>query len=392
MIDSSAAPKTNSFRRWMILIVVCVVVAAVLGGLKYMQIAKAIAFANSFPERSETVTSVIAEPIEWDQHYRTLGEVKATRYVELRTELAGKISEIGFVAGSPVTEGQLLIALDTSEERAELMATRAQLELAEVQLKRVAELRAKQLASENEYDSAVADRNILQANVAALEARIDKKSLFAPFDADTGLHTLEVGQYLPDNSIITELIGSNEEMWVDFNLPQGKTTLSIGDPVEITSRSYDAGALTARVISADSSLNMQSRSRSYRALLANPPDAIRPGSVVDVDVITGTLEDIFLLPSSAVRRNNFGAYVYVLEEAEPGAIAQYRASRREVTVGPGDEEQIVVFSGVQSGEQIAATGAFKLTDGLLTHVAPASEAPLENAHDTGGDILLGSDG
>lgn len=367
--NTPASKPPGTARRWLLLLVACLVIVAVLGGLKYVQITKAIAFGKSFPERSETVTAVIATPVSWQQRYRTIGEVRATRYVELRTEVDGKISEIGFIGGSPVVAGQSLLLLDSSEERAQLQATRAQLTLAELQLKRVAELRDRKLASENEYDSAAADKNILQANVAALAARIDKKSLFAPFDAQTGLHRLQVGQYLPANAVITELTGGLGELWVDFSLPQGKASLSIGDPVEVTSRSFSAGELTATVISADASLNLQSRSRGYRALLSDPPEAIRPGSVVDVEVTTGSLEGVFRLPASAVRRNNFGAFVYVLKKAEAEAIAEFRAVRRQVTVGPGDGEEIVVTSGLEPGEQVAAIGAFKLMDGLLTHVA-----------------------
>jgi membrane fusion protein (multidrug efflux system) len=234
-------------------------------------------------------------------------------------------------------------------------------------------LRARKLASENEYDSAEADQDILQANVAALEARIEKKSLFAPYDAQTGLHTLQVGQYLPANAVITELTGGSGELWVDFSLPQGKASPAIGDPVQVTSRSFSSDPLTATVISADASLNLQSRSRGYRALLTDPPEAIRPGSVVDVEVVIGSLEGVFRLPASAVRRNNFGAFVYVLEEAEPGAIARFRAARRQVTVGPGDGEEIVVTSGLEAGELVAALGAFKLNDGLLTHVVESDQ-------------------
>lgn len=366
---ATGAEPPGKARRWLLLMLVCAGLVAVLAGLKYFQVIRAIELGKSFPERSETVTAVIATPGSWQQLYRTIGEVRATRYVELRTEVDGKISEIGFVGGSPVVAGQTLLVLDSTEERAELQATRAQLKLAELQLKRVAELRGRKLASENEYDSAMADKNILHANVAALEARIEKKTLVAPFDAQTGLHTLQVGQYLPANAVVTELTGGEGELWIDFQLPQGKASPAIGDPVYVSSRSFSAGPLTATVISADASLSFESRSRGYRALLTDPPAAIRPGSVVDVEVVTGSQEGVFRLPATAVRRNNFGAFVYVLEAAEAGAIAEYRAVRRQVTVGAGDGEEIVVTSGLQPGERVAAIGAFKLEDGLLTHVA-----------------------
>ena len=368
-LTNTGRKTPGTARRWLLLLVLCVIVVAILGTLKYLQVSKAIAFGESFPERSETVTAVIANPVSWQQRYRTIGEVRATRYIELRTEVDGKIAEVGFVGGSPIVQGQTLLLLDSTEERAQLQATSAQLKLAELQVQRIRELRAKKLASENEYDSAEADRNILLANVAALRARIEKKSLVAPFDAQTGLHTLEVGQYLAANAVITELTGGSGEPWVDFNLPQGKASLSIGDQVRVTRRSLSNTPISATVISADSSLNLQSRSRGYRALLTNPPEVIRPGSVVDVEVVVESIEGVFRLPATAVRRNNFGAFVYVLKESEPEAIAEFRATRRQVTAGPGDGVDIIVMGGLEPGERVAAIGAFKLIDGLLTHVA-----------------------
>jgi multidrug efflux pump subunit AcrA (membrane-fusion protein) len=65
-------------------VAVCLVVLAILGGLKYVQVSTAIAFGKSFPERSETVTAVIATPVSWQQRYRAIGEVRATRHGELR--------------------------------------------------------------------------------------------------------------------------------------------------------------------------------------------------------------------------------------------------------------------------------------------------------------------
>jgi len=368
--------QRGAFKKWALLLMVCLVILAALGGLKYRQIAAAIAFGESFPERSEAVTVVLATPVSWPRTYRTIGEVRATKAIELRTELDGKVAAIGFVGGSPVEQGQQLLLLDSSEERAQLQATQAQLKLAELQLQRLQELRRNNLASQNEYDSAEADKDILLANAAALTAIIEKKALVAPFDAQTGLHTLEVGQYLAANTVVTNLTGGLGEVWIDFKLPQGKAGLAIGDSVTLDSPSLGDASMRATIISAESSLNALSRSREFRALLTDPPEAIRPGSVVDVEVEVGSMDGVYRLPASAVRRNNFGAFVYVLEDAESGAIAPFRASRRQVSVGPAEGEDIFVTDGLESGERVAAIGAFKLIDGLLTH-AVEREGDLE---------------
>lgn len=371
-IGSSRTKSPGSAGRWLWLLLFCVLVAAVLGGLKYLQVSESIAFAKSFPERSEAVTAFTVQPGEWRQTYRTIGELRATQNLELRTEVDGKISTLGFVGGDGVKQGQLLLQLDSDEEEAQLRATRAQLKLAELELQRRAELLGKNLVSKNDYDIAMANRDVLAANTAALAAAIAKKTLKAPFDAATSLHTLEVGQFLAANTVVSELTGAARDYWVDFKLPQDKLSLTPGDMVKVSGNGLNSSPMTARVISADARVAADSRSLGYRALLADPPPALRAGSVVEVEVVTGVHEGIFRVPASAVRKTQFGASMYLLTKAEAGAAAPYRAVRREVTVGGVEGSEVVVIAGLAAGERVAAIGAFKLQDGLLVNVVDQS--------------------
>ena len=129
-LPSSVKP----WKRWLTLVLICIGLIAGLAGLKYQQIQESIAFAASFPERSATVTAVTAKLGSWTQVYRTIGEVRATRFVELRNEVEGRITAIGFIGGDSVAAGQTLLQLDSREETAQLDATRAELKLAELKL------------------------------------------------------------------------------------------------------------------------------------------------------------------------------------------------------------------------------------------------------------------
>ena len=357
----------RSTKRWLMLLLVFTALIAVLAGLKYQQIQKAIAFAASFPERSASVTAVTAEAGSWTQVYRTIGEVRATRFVALRNEVEGRVTAVGFVGGDKVAPGQVLLSLDVREETAQLDAARAQLKLAELRLQRIIELHADKMASSEDLDKAVADKAVLQANVAALIARIDKKQLLAPFTATTNLHTLEVGQYLSANTMITGLTGNGKHLWLDFDMPQDKANIGIGTLVGITGAGIKDG-LVARVISSEPAINRASRSRGYRALLDDADERLSPGSVVDVAVETSVLDGVFRLPATAVRRSSFGAFVYLLDAAEAGAAAPYRAIRKQVTVARAEGEQLIVTEGLEVGDLVAALGAFKLQQDLLVHV------------------------
>jgi membrane fusion protein (multidrug efflux system) len=367
MTDTTAVPG-GTMKRWLLLSLVCLVLIAGLAGLKYIQIQKAMAFAASFPERSASVTAVTAQTGSWTQIYRTIGEVRATRYVQLRNELEGRITTIGFAGGDTVESGQVLLSLDSREEVAQLEATRAQLQLAHLRLQRVSDLREKKMASPEDYDSAAADKAVLQANVAALVALIDKKQLTAPFAATTSLHTLEVGQYLAINSLIAGLTGNASQLWLDFDLPQDNANIGIGTLVSLSGPGLENAALVAQVISAEPAIDVESRTRGYRALLQNAGAKLSPGAVVDVAVQIGAIEGVIRLPATSVRRSNFGAFVYLLKDAEAGAVAPYRAERRPVSVVWAEGEQVVITTGLKAGDLVAALGAFKLQEGLLVNV------------------------
>jgi len=367
-MTENISPTVRPWKRWLTLVLICIVLIAGLAGLKYQQIQDSIAFAASFPERSATVTAVTAKTGSWTQVYRTIGEIRATRFVELRNEVEGRITSIGFVGGDRVEPGQELLRLDSREEAAQLDATRAQLKLAELKLQRIIELREDKMASPEDYDSAASNKAVLAANLAALTARIEKLRLLAPFAAKTNLHTLEVGQYLAANTLITGLTGNEKELWLDFDLPQDKAHIKIGTAVSLSGAGLTGNELVAHVISAEPEIDVTSRTRGYRAVVTSHDDILSPGAVVDVAVETGVINNVIRLPVTAVRRSNFGAFVYLLEKAEAGASAPYRAIRRPITVIRAEGEEAIVTEGLEPGDTVAALGAFKLQQGLLVHV------------------------
>ena len=363
-VPSHQIQPKNTKRRWFGLIAVCLLILVSLAAAKAWQVKQAIAFAESFPERSESVTVAIAKLSEWQDSYRTIGEVKAPQAIELRNELAGTITHVGFAGGSKVRKGDVLLELDNSEELAQLDASKAQLVLADIQLKRFAKLREKKLASNNDYDQAKANKQVLEANIAALQARITKNTLPAPFTATTSLHQLEVGQYLPANSVVAKLTGISNELWLDFSLPQGKDRLVVGDSVELYQES--SAKTNAVIIAADTEVNPATRSRGFRAKFAVQNNT-RPGAVLSITVPMGEPTLVFNLPINVIRHSQSGPFVFVLVESEPGAQAMYRAAKRPVELIGSVKERVLIAGGIEAGDIIAAIGAFKLDDGVLTH-------------------------
>ena len=140
----------------------------------------------------------------------------------------------------------------------------------------------------------------------------------------------------------------------------------------------------AEIIARDAFVNALSRNVRFRALADNSELRLYPGSLVTVAVPLDSEQVATVVPMTAVRRDAFGANVYVLRSAEKGARAQYRAEKRSVTLGPQRKDLVVITSGLDPGEQIAADGAFKLRDGILVQAARTAVSRMAGDTPTGG--------
>lgn len=352
-------------RRWLITLAVCLSVFAALGAYKVMQIRSAIAFAESFPEPSETVEVFIAESRMIQKSTTTIGEIIAPQSIDLRNELEGRIAAVNFTSGQTVKQGQVLLQLDISEETARLQAAQARADLAQVDLKRVRKLRQNKTVSEERFDQAKAEYDIANADIAALKAAIDKKTLRAPFDARVGIHEMESGEFLQSNTLITTLVGLNDYTWVDFNLPLHQANIPLGTSVEILTNARANESIQGEIIARDSVMSAQSRNLRFRAKIESDTQ-FQPNAIVNVRLPLNVNTETTVVPATAVRHDKLGDYVYILQTDQQAN--GFRAIRRSVVTGFEDKDIIAITDGLNAGETIAANGTFKLRDNLLVFV------------------------
>jgi len=351
-------------RSWFFVISFCLLFTAGLAYFKYTQIQAAIAYGESFPEPSETVEVVTAQAIDWQQKFVTNASLVASQTVELRNEIAGRVDYIGFTPSSEIKSGQTLISLDDSVEQAELAGAKAMLELTKLKLKRAKKLAEKNLNAADELDVAQANYSAAIADVKSLQAQINKMTLKAPFDAVSGLFQLSIGEYLDAGTVITRLVGKNDTIWLDFNLPQDQAKLHIDDIVMVSDPFEQDSHYQAKVIAADAWVKQDSRNRLYRAELRNAPSHFVPGSHLNIYLTLGAAKTVVNVPSTAIRYNELGANVYVLVKDEQG---NERAQTRRVSIGEVVGKNTVITAGLELGERLAANGAFKLRDGVLVN-------------------------
>lgn len=382
---NNSPSRSQRILAWLLALLFCILITAALAVFKVIQIKEAIAFGESFPEQSEMVESTLTRVSLWQPQSTTMGYVVTPNLLVLKTEVSGRITRIGFSAGAKVKKGQTLIQLDTSEERASFQAAKANLKLAELDLKRIQKLRRNNTASQEQLDQALAQRDSSAANVLSLEAVMAKKRINAPFNAQAGLHHLQLGQFLAAGSEVTTLVGLTDYTWVDFTQAVNAAPLPINTQVELALNGLSK-RINATVIAADTRANAQSRAVKYRARvgLSGLDDAVRNQLIhnASVKVYTpkGDEKKAIMVEKTAIKRDVFGTYVFELIDAKTAnndgvktPDHGYRAKRHKVILGAEQDAYIAVIEGLPEQMLIATKGAYKLHDGLLVYVTKPND-------------------
>lgn len=336
-----------------------------LAAWKYDAIQDGQAASARQPEPMETVTVALAKEIEHRQTTTSIGTVLALRSITLRNELAGTVRDVRLIPGQIVDAGTLLVALDVAVEEAELKAQEAQAALAKTVLDRRQNLNHEMATTQEEVDRARADLDVARAQIARTKAIIARKTIRAPFRSRVGIADVHPGQYLNEGTLLTTLQGMDEAANVDFSVPQQVAAgLPEGELVEVFAGT--STPVTAKIVALDARIDPTTRNAVVRARIDGAANAPSPGSSVRVRVPVGTPRKAVAVPVSALRKGPGGDQVFVITHDQDG---RARAHIQQVESGAMFGDEVVIHAGLTAGEQVAASGSFKLREAALVSIA-----------------------
>jgi membrane fusion protein, multidrug efflux system len=355
-------------RMFVMLAAVAVFVTAV-GFVKYKQIQTAVAQASSFQPPPEAVTTVVAKQESWPATLGAIGTVEAVHGVTVSADLPGIVDSISFDSGRTVREGEVLVQLDTRQERAQLAAAEAQRDLTRLNMDRMRGLRQEGIIAQADDDRALAESKQAEARVGEIRATIDRKTIRAPFTGLLGIRQVNRGQYVQGGSPIVPL-QSLDPIYVNFAVPQQSVShLRTGGGVRVTLEGVADAQFTGRITAVDSVVDEATRNVQVQATLANPEGKLRPGMFVQAQVVLGTEQKVVSLPASAINYAPYGDSVFVVTQLEGQGGAKYEGVKQQfVKLGGSRGDQVAVVSGVNAGDSVVTSGVFKLRNGAAVRV------------------------
>jgi membrane fusion protein (multidrug efflux system) len=354
--------------KYVVTITALILILGILAGLKGAQISTLMGFGQQMQAMGpppEPVNAAPAREEEWETTLSAVATVVSSKGVAVSNDAPGVVSRLLFESGAQVKRGAALVELDASVERAQLESLRARLKLAKQSLERTQKLRVSGVSTEAELDEQESSARGLAADLRALQAQIERKTVRAPFEGKLGIRQVNLGQYLAPGTPIT-VLESTDSVFVDFTLPQHDLpNIALGRLVRV--RDEPTGPLLGEgsITAFDASVDPVTRTLKVRASLPENHE-LRTGMFVNVDVVLPEKTKVVSVPLTAVVHAAYGDSVFVVEppkgpapEGSPAPAASV-ARQQFVRLGRTRGDFVAIEAGVTPGLEVVTAGAFKL--------------------------------
>jgi membrane fusion protein, multidrug efflux system len=314
------------------------------------------------------------------------GRIAPTRIAEVRPRVSGIVIKRIFEQGSLVRQGDILYKIDAAPFQVQVESARATLQraqaaqlLARQQADRQKQLKAQNIASGQDLDSAVAQLAQADADVAAATAGLDSAELNLQYADVRAPIAGRIGR-----AMITEgaLVSANET--------DPLATIQQLDPVyaDFTQSSHDLLALRqalkkgllespapgqasvhllfddgteykypGRLLFSESTVDQTTGQITMRAEIPNPDGDLLPGMYIRVEIEQGVEQAALAVPEQAIQRDSMGrAQLYVVNKDNV-------AELRDVRLGRAVGQRTIVTEGLKGGDRVVVEGFQKIRPG-----------------------------
>ncbi len=343
---------------------------------------------------STAIEATRVEPESYTVTLNTRGEVGSANAGTLVAEVDGGITEIAdnFVVGGSFRQGDVLARVDPRDYEIELTLARAN--YAQVQAVLAEEqARAEQAADDwktlgrkgtpsdltlRKPQLAAARANLEGAlgQVQRAELNLDRTNIRAMYDGRVRSKQVSLGQYVNRGSALGEIFSTGSaEIRLPFSSNQLQhidldTSIANRTPVQLTASVGGTEAEWSATLVRAEGIDATNRQFYVIARIDNPyvlEKPLRVGQYVEAKVTGNTLDNVFVIPRSALREDK-----HVLIVDEIGTL-----QTREVVVAWKDADVAVINSGLESGDILNITSLGSVTNGTRVKATIDGVAPQE---------------
>jgi multidrug efflux system membrane fusion protein len=319
---------------------------------------------------------------------RAIGRVSSPATVAVKPQVTGTIAETHFTDGQPVNKGDPLFTIDPrpfevalEQAKASQAESQTKADNAREQADRYATLgKSGTVSKEQAADfgvvakAALSTVQVTAAAVKAAQLQLEYCSIRAPIAGRAGKALITAGNVVTANQ--TDLVVVNQIAPVEVTFAVAEQQLAAvqrgmaaGKPkVSARTSGLDRQAAEGELVFVDNVVRATSGTIELKAAFSNDPQTLWPGQFVTLRLEVGIDKSAVVAPAAAVQDGQDSKFVFVIKPDKT-------AELRKVEVDRIVEDEAVIRSGLEGGEQIVIDGQSRLTVGSKVEIVPKEAAP-----------------
>jgi RND family efflux transporter MFP subunit len=328
---------------------------------------------------------------EISQSLEYSGDICAEHEVNVFSKIPDRIERFYVDEGDFVRKGDpiakilaVTIEQGVRQTEAALVAARAQEANLKVEFDRANRLYKENAMSQQQYDairtqfeSAQAQVEQAEAALMSMKSQLNDASITAPISGIIGKRYYENGDMAQPTAPVVKIV-QMDRVKVEFDATEedlGK--LSQGQPAVITVKAYPDKKFTGAVNKISPILDPMTRMAEIEVLVDNPDALLKPGMYAEVQVTTGIIKDVIVIPRFCAIENtslrNVNGEDEVIRNYYVFVVDSNRAVEKRLDIRYANHRWLAVDSGLTVGDQLVVAGQSNLRDGSLVSIADMEE-------------------
>lgn len=328
------------------------------------------------------VQTAAVAPARFEDSLDTISTLESFDRVDLAARAGGRIMRLLVREGMVVQQGQPLMMLDQTQQRAQLAAAIAEMEANKKDFQRF-EFLAKQGAASDLQRDRFREAYIKSVqDVKARQADLSFNNLRAPISGVVSDLVVREGDVIQEGDPFTKII-RNDRLLARIDVPAVHSAkVRQGQRVTLLSPKGDGVVARGRVDFVDPSVEAGTQGLLVKSVVPNPSGQLRNGLRLRAKLEFGSAE-LPSVPFDAVTQSSGQSFVFVLgsftelkqqpgqlkpdqiDELAPPALPSGTrfALQTPVRLGPLQNNRYPVVSGLRPGQQVITTNLLKLRHG-----------------------------
>ena len=311
-------------------------------------------------ENLELVTTITIKNGDFNNYIEAQGKTYTEDNVMVTTDMGGLVTSINVSEGQFVSKGTVLMQIDNSLILNQLAELQTSIALAKDVFGKRQNLWNQNIGSEIEFLQAKNNYESLLNKKVSLNTQLGKTSIKAPISGYVDVINLKLGEMAAPGMPACQVV-NNKNMEVRIDLPEvylGKAKKGDQILVEIAALGINR---TAKITSVGQTINTFNRSFQVIASIENSKNDIKSNMLAKVKFTSESVKESISIPTSLLQESSDGYFVFTADKDT--VKNEIVARKKQIEIGDSYDGQVLVLSGLASGQLVIDKGFRNVLDG-----------------------------